>query len=65
MLQRKVQRVLSQPVEHGEVITALENLSSFYHENSLRNRQNLRSLLEKRSRGITKELINTCRFEFS
>ncbi|ETO25023.1 hypothetical protein RFI_12122 [Reticulomyxa filosa] len=59
MLQRKVNRILSERVETPELMTTLQTLSNFYGENTRENRHNLRSVLERQGHRINEEFVQT------
>ncbi|XP_077014146.1 conserved oligomeric Golgi complex subunit 6 isoform X2 [Tamandua tetradactyla] len=58
-LSRKLQKVLETRLDHDqEMLEALKALSSFFFENSLRTRRNLRGDIERRSLAINEEFVN-------
>lgn len=58
-LSRKINKILEMRLESDrELVEALKSLSSFFGENSLRNRKNLKSVIERRGLNINKEFLN-------
>ena len=59
MLNRKVTRVLSERIDTPDLIATLKHLSTFYTENTLENRRNLRSVLEKQGQSLNQQFIDS------
>ena len=59
MLQRKVNRVLSERIDTPDLTATLKHLSTFYTENTLENRRNLRSVLEKQGQSLNEQFIDS------
>lgn len=58
-LQRKVKRALEERIDTPDLIATLKHLSSFYGENTLENRRNLRNVLEKRGQSLNNEFVSS------
>jgi hypothetical protein len=56
-LARKLKKVLETKIDSPELLQSLTTLSSFYSENSLQARRNLRSTIEKRGLSINEEFL--------
>ena len=57
-LSRKINKILDMRLESDrELQEALKSLSSFFGENSLRNRKNLKSVIERRGLNINREFL--------
>eukprot|EP01083_Nonionella_stella_P296351 1006778_1 len=59
MLHRKVTRVLSERIDTPDLIETLKHLSTFYDKNTLENRRNLRSVLEKQGQSLNEQFIES------
>ncbi|XP_076760998.1 conserved oligomeric Golgi complex subunit 6 isoform X2 [Xylocopa sonorina] len=61
-LVRRVNKLLESRVEHDkDTLEALKELSTFFTENTLNSRRNLRSKIERRSLAINEEFLNAFR----
>ncbi|KYN04213.1 PREDICTED: conserved oligomeric Golgi complex subunit 6 [Cyphomyrmex costatus] len=61
-LVRRVNKLLESRVEHDkDTLEALKELSTFFTENTLNSRRNLRSKIERRSLAINEEFLSTFR----
>ena len=57
-LSRKINKILDMRLESDrELQEALKSLSTFFGENSLRNRKNLKSVIERRGLNINREFL--------
>lgn len=56
-LARKLKKVLETRTDSPEMLASLETLSSFYTDNSLQARRNLRSTIEKRGLAINEQFL--------
>lgn len=61
-LSRKINKILETRLENDkDTLDALKELSTFFTENTLRSRRNLRGEIEKRSVGISEEFVTALR----
>ncbi|XP_068217379.1 conserved oligomeric Golgi complex subunit 6 [Palaemon carinicauda] len=61
-LSRKINKILETRLENDkDTLDALKELSTFFSENTLRSRRNLRGEIEKRSVGISEEFVSALR----
>ena len=61
-LSRKIKKILDMKLDSDkELIEAMKSLSTFFGENNLRNRKNLRSVIERRGLKINQEFLNDYR----
>nr|XP_045615551.1 conserved oligomeric Golgi complex subunit 6-like [Procambarus clarkii] len=61
-LSRKINKILETRLENDkDTLDALKELSTFFTENTLRSRRNLRGEIEKRSVGISEEFVHALR----
>ncbi|XP_076031749.1 conserved oligomeric Golgi complex subunit 6 [Oratosquilla oratoria] len=61
-LSRKINKILETRLEHDkDTLDALRELSTFFNENSLRTRRNLRGEIEKRSVKINEDFVSALR----
>lgn len=56
-LNRKLRKVLETRTDSPELLASLTTLSSFYNENTLQARRNLRSTIEKRGLSINEQFL--------
>ena len=57
-LSRKINKILDMRLESDkDLVEAMKSLSSFFGENSLRNRKNLKSVIERRGLNISQEFL--------
>ena len=57
-LSRKINKILDMRLESDkELVEAMKSLSMFFGENSLRNRKNLKSVIERRGLNISQEFL--------
>ncbi|KAG7156308.1 Conserved oligomeric Golgi complex subunit 6-like [Homarus americanus] len=61
-LSRKINKILETRLENDkDTLDALKELSTFFSDNTLRSRRNLRGEIEKRSVGISEEFVHALR----
>jgi len=61
-LSRKIKKILDMKLDSDkELVEAMKSLSTFFGDNNLRNRKNLRSVIERRGLKINQEFLNDYR----